>query len=105
MRALPESDEGVNVMKERAVVWRGPRYLFVGLGSAALGAAVAYWLDPRMGHRRRTRLLDAGRHVAHEIQDVVDKGARDLSHRAHGLVAEARARVKERRCDDEVLAA
>jgi uncharacterized membrane protein len=92
-------------MKKRALVWRGPRYLLVGLGSAALGATAAYWLDPRMGHRRRMRLIDAGRRVAHEIEDVVDKGARDLAHRAHGVVAEARARVKEHGCDDEVLAA
>jgi uncharacterized membrane protein len=58
------------------------------LGALALGGAAMYWLDPDRGRRRRGRARDVAIHLGHEARELVDKGSRDLRHRAAGAVAE-----------------
>jgi uncharacterized membrane protein len=79
-------------------------YLFAsGVGFVA-GAAAGYWLDPRSGRHRRALVQDSAVRAAHDFGELVDKGGRDLAQRAHGLAAEAAARLRSERVDDTVLA-
>ncbi|MFS8065026.1 MAG: hypothetical protein ACMG6S_01515, partial [Byssovorax sp.] len=44
-------------------------------------------------------------HSVHAVDGLIHKGARDLSHRAHGLVAESKAFFRDEDVPDEVLTA
>lgn len=74
--------------------------LLAGLG---LGAGIMYLLDPDRGARRRALVRDQAIHAARRTAVVVDKGARDLEHRARGALIEARARHSNRAVLDDVL--
>jgi uncharacterized membrane protein len=76
------------------------QFLGAGLG---LGAALAYFLDPDRGRRRRARVRDAITHAARVTNDVVGKTSRDLGNRASGLASAVQAIVKGETVSDAVL--
>jgi hypothetical protein len=59
-----------------------------GLTSLGLGAGLMYFFDPARGRARRARLRDQFIHWANEAECAVETVARDLSHRASGMVCE-----------------
>lgn len=76
-------------------------WLLTGVG---IGAGMSYLLDPRQGRRRRAMLRDGAVHLLKRQRDVLEKGARDLSHRATGkLGAQVRALTSDGEVDDVVL--
>jgi uncharacterized membrane protein len=60
------------------------------LMSALAGAGGAYFLDPRLGRRRRARARDVVDHTVHEASRGMRGALRDLEHRAHGLITSLR---------------
>jgi hypothetical protein len=56
----------------------------------ALGAAVMYLMDPRQGGARRALVRDKSVRAVHELENAAAIGARDLSHRAQGMVSRLR---------------
>lgn len=79
---------------------RGFTYgLVLGLGSM-------YLFDPDRGAARRARLRDAALHVAHEFEDFLQTGTRDLENRTRGLGAQARSLLASNESpSDDVLVA
>jgi uncharacterized membrane protein len=73
------------------------------LRGALLGAAAMYWLDPVSGRRRRALTRQRFTHAAHQAVDETEVMARDLAHRARGIVRGARARLRPSPVDDTVL--
>lgn len=71
----------VNVDRRRTV---SRAALLAGLG---LGSIAAYVLDPDRGKRRRALVRDRAVRLVHAGRDVADKAARDIEHRAGGMVA------------------
>ncbi len=71
--------------------------------SFAAGAMAMYFLDPRLGKRRRVlvrdRVLAEWNDVAHQF----DKARRDFSNRAQGVLSAARGVLHEKRADDMVV--
>ena len=63
---------------------------FTILAAFTAGALLAYLLDPQHGRRRRALLRDKLYSHAKTVQDRAPKIAKDLSNRAHGVVAEVR---------------
>ena len=57
------------------------------------------------GKRRRARLRDKARHLAHQAGDTIETTAKDMSHRARGLVAKTQARFRSEAVTDDVLVA
>jgi uncharacterized membrane protein len=74
--------------------------LVAGVG---FGAGLMFLLDPRAGRRRRALLRDKMAHAAHKTGDAAGTTARDLAHRATGVAAEARARLRHDEPSDQVL--
>lgn len=60
------------------------------LGSAALGAAAMYVLDPDKGKRRRALVRDQTQGLVADARDALGVAARDATHRIAGLRARAR---------------
>ncbi len=73
------------------------------ISGMGLGAGVMYVLDPDRGNRRRAMAQQKLFRLAHLTGDAVDKGVRDLEHRAEGLFAEAASLVRHERVPDDVL--
>jgi hypothetical protein len=74
------------------------------LAGAAIGAAIAYLFDPNRGAKRRAVLRDQ---VASQLRSAargVNSKARDVTHHAKGVVAEARANVAGHAVGDDQLA-
>ena len=67
-----------------------PRRRRVAAAGAGIGAAVAYFFDPRLGRRRRHLLRDKAYHYAREGLGAVDTVGRDLRNRGYGMVAMSR---------------
>ena len=88
--------------KERTAGGKG---LFALLGAAGVGAALAYYLDPDRGARRRHMMRDKLVHARSRAGDAIGTTARDLGNRARGLVAETRGRFARQEADDPVLVA
>ncbi|WP_394847783.1 BON domain-containing protein [Pendulispora brunnea] len=63
---------------------RMAKLFLLGMG---VGSGVTYFFDPRQGARRRAMARDKAVHFAGVVRAQVDAGARDLSHRMHGLVS------------------
>ncbi|WP_394837272.1 BON domain-containing protein [Pendulispora rubella] len=63
---------------------RMAKLFLLGVG---VGSGVTYFFDPRQGARRRAMVRDKAVHFAGAVKTHVDAGARDLSHRVHGLVS------------------
>ena len=75
------------------------------LGAAGVGAALAYYLDPDRGARRRNMTRDKLVHARAQAGDAIGTTARDLKNRARGLVAETRGRFASHDADEPVLVA
>ena len=73
------------------------------VGGMGVGAALMYAFDPEDGRRRRARARDQLVHLKRKSEDAIGVTVRDMSHRAQGLVAEARAAFREERVPDGVL--
>jgi uncharacterized membrane protein len=75
------------------------------LGTLGVGAGLMYLLDPDRGTRRRALVRDRIVHTLHALSGIVERGARDLSHRAHGFVVESQSFFRDEEVPDEVLTA
>jgi osmotically-inducible protein OsmY len=73
------------------------------LAGGGLGAALMYLLDPNRGAARRAQLADQTGGIMRSARRDLDIARRDLSHRAHGLAAEARSRLSDEDVSDEQL--
>lgn len=73
-------------------------------GGLSLGARLMYMLDPDHGRRRRAMARDRAVWLAHQAELTLDRGVRDLFHRAQGTADEALALLAPRQVSDEVLA-
>jgi len=73
------------------------------LSYLALGAALMYLADPDRGRRRRARLRDSLTHGTHVLRDAWNATSRDVSNRAHGALAYAKARLTRSPGSDEAL--
>lgn len=73
------------------------------LTSGIIGAGMMYVLDPERGKRRRALFRDKVVHTAHKAADAADATARDMAHRARGVVAEAKHLVTREEIGDEIL--
>ena len=70
------------------------------------GAGLMYLLDPDRGRRRRARLRDRFVHSAHEAERLggsTAASARHLRNRGRGIVAGARASLRDEQVEDSVL--
>jgi len=56
------------------------------LKGAMLGAGAVYFLDPRLGNRRRALVADHFRRLSRRTGCVIDAGVRDLGNRTRGAV-------------------
>jgi hypothetical protein len=72
------------------------------LSGIAVGSALMYWFDPRIGRRRRAVTRDWLRHAARKTYDAAEITWHDLSHRTEGLLAET-SHVGLDDVSDEVL--
>ena len=70
------------------------------LAGAAVGAAVAYMLDPDGGGRRRALVRDRIMRGAHVTGRALDTTARDFANRSRGIVAATRTRWSGEPVDD-----
>lgn len=75
------------------------------LAGFSAGAVFMYITDPDRGRRRRALIRDKAARTVHETQRAVDKTGRDISNRAHGLAAMARAVWGDRYVEDDVIVA
>lgn len=67
------------------------------------GATAIYLLDPVTGRRRRALATDRLKSIACEFTNFLDVAARDLVHRARGLLAAGWAHVSGKEVTDAVL--
>lgn len=74
--------------------------LISGIG---VGAGLMYLLDPQQGRRRRSLIRDQANSLISRSDDAARVVARDLSHRACGLVAGARSLLTGGEVSDRVL--
>jgi len=75
------------------------------LASFGLGAALMYFYDPQGGRRRRALVCDQMDHLVRKLQEAERVVVRDASHRAIGLMAQARRAIRrDEPADDVVLA-
>jgi hypothetical protein len=74
------------LMEEESPSWQ--RTSVSLLSGAALGAALAYVLDPDAGRRRRTRMSDAVTSATRRTGRTLRSKGRHLSNRARGIQAE-----------------
>lgn len=82
-------------LPHRANAWISP--VGMGLGGTAIGAALAYWLDPEHGARRRAGAQQKAIHAAKEVSEAASVTGRDLAYRTRGLLAQARGSMAEAR--------
>jgi hypothetical protein len=75
------------------------------LAGAGIGSGLTYFLDPRLGPRRRALVRDQVTHAKRKGTDAIDATAKDFANRAQGLLSEARSRLAGEEPTDEVLAA
>jgi hypothetical protein len=73
------------------------------LAGMGVGAGLMFILDPQAGRRRRSLLRDRASGAMHEVREGWDVLQQDVSNRARGLAAEARARFSGEPVDDRVL--
>lgn len=72
-------------------------------GGLSLGARLMYMLDPDHGRRRRAMARDRAVWLAHQAELTLDRGVRDLFHRAQGTADEALSLFAPKPVSDEVL--
>ncbi len=73
------------------------------LASFALGASLAFLLDPELGRRRRGRARDRISHLSHQGSRVARMAWRNGLNHARGVTADVRARLLGEEVDDDVL--
>jgi hypothetical protein len=61
-----------------------------GIAAGSAGAALMFFLDPRLGSTRRAHVRDKVVHANHVWRHDLAVAARDLENRARGLVADVR---------------
>ncbi|MCI0489248.1 MAG: BON domain-containing protein [Blastocatellia bacterium] len=71
--------------------------LISGIG---LGTGLMYLFDPDKGKRRRAQIRDKTVHGLNKANDAINKTSRDMSNRAQGLMAEAKAVFKSGEATD-----
>jgi uncharacterized membrane protein len=76
---------------------------WTGLAGVAVGAALAWCLDPQCGRRRRAHLRDKMFHALRGGEEGLEKATRDLAHRARGAAHETAQRFRDVRADDRIL--
>lgn len=72
-------------------------------GAVLIGAGLMYFLDPVRGRKRRARIGELATHARRVERELVGKGLRDASHRAHG-VTERLKHLRPEESNDPVLA-
>jgi uncharacterized membrane protein len=75
------------------------------LGGVGLGAGGMYWADPRSGRARRAHAREKAWHLIAGAGDALEVVARDMAHRARGLVFKLRGRLHDEDVDDVTLEA
>lgn len=73
------------------------------LASFGAGAALAYFLDPQHGKRRRADATNRAVRLANETNRALDVATRDLENRARGVVAEAKGIFTKDSPTDETI--
>jgi uncharacterized membrane protein len=73
------------------------------VGAAGVGAALAYFLDPDRGERRRHLLADQVIHATKVTGDAIGVTKRDITNRSRGLAAGVRGRLADRDDDDDIV--
>lgn len=68
------------------------------------GAGLAFLFDPERGARRRALARDQAVRIGRKTADAAGATARDVRHRAQGIAAETRARLRSDAPSDETLA-
>lgn len=91
--------------QQRRLKRKGSRDAGPILTAFGVGAGLMYFLDPVRGARRRALARDRIVHALHALDTVAEKGARDLTCRARGLIAEAQTFFRDDDVSDEVLKA
>jgi uncharacterized membrane protein len=82
-----------------------PRGDFLPLvGAAGVGAALAYFLDPAQGSRRRHLVGDKLIHATDAAADALGSTRRDFANRTRGITAAARRPFADDTADDVVIA-
>lgn len=71
------------------------------VGAAGVGAALAYFLDPDRGERRRHLLADQVIHATKVTGDAIGVTKRDIANRSRGLAAGVRGRLADDPDDDD----
>ncbi|HEY6936992.1 MAG TPA: SRPBCC family protein [Terriglobales bacterium] len=72
-------------------------------GGLSLGARLMYMFDPQFGRRRRAMARDRAVWLAHQAELTVDRGVRDLFHRAQGAADETLSLLSPKPASDAVL--
>ncbi len=75
------------------------------LGGVGLGAGGMYWADPRSGKARRAHAREKVWHLIACTGDALEVVARDMAHRARGLVFKFRGWFQDEDVDDVTLEA
>ncbi|MGE0172743.1 MAG: SRPBCC family protein [Oligoflexales bacterium] len=70
---------------------------------ALIGAGITYFTDPTAGRRRRIVLRDKACSKASSLSCFLDKAFRDLTHRAYGIMAETRYKVRGKESGEEKI--
>jgi uncharacterized membrane protein len=73
------------------------------MAAAGAGALLMYLLDPTQGRRRVARARDQSLRLARRGRDAATAAIRDLTNRAHALVAKTRGAVHDGPPSDDVL--
>ena len=81
---------------------QNPGAMLTGLGA---GAALAFFLDPNVGGRRRALIRDKVTRAASKTAEAADALSRDLANRASGAAAVLRRMREPDNVDDRVIAA
>jgi len=77
--------------------------LFSPVASAAVGAGLMYFLDPKRGHRRRALLYQKSIHAWHRTERLVFQIWHDLSNRSAGSIARWKIAQDTDRVSDHIL--
>jgi uncharacterized membrane protein len=73
------------------------------VGAVGVGAALAYFLDPDRGERRRHLLADQVIHATKVTGDAIGVTKRDIANRSRGVAAGVRGRLADRDDDDDIV--
>lgn len=73
------------------------------LGGLVAGLGAMYWLDPRIGGRRRALVRDGAFRMRRKLERGVDATLRDIANRVQGGVASLRSRFGDDSATERVL--